>query len=214
MYISKKELLKQTGISYGQLYRWKREGLIPEEWFIKRSSPTGQETFFPQEQILQRVRDILRLKDQYSLDELAKILSPEISNRLFEEENLEVFEEIEIDLIAGFMDAYEKDRFNFLEIVIMATLSEIRRRFAMSETEILELAEGIFPYVKELEHDGYLLHLYQVNDMKFLMIAKNDIKLYVDTHIEELYKVSLMEVSKKMKLKYQEQFHFIVKEEQ
>lgn len=50
--------------------------------------------------------------------------------------------------------------------------------------------------------------------MKFLMIAKNDIKLYVDTHIEELYKVSLMEVSKKMKLKYQEQFHFIVKEEQ
>ena len=84
MYISEKELLKQTGISYGQLYRWKREGLIPEEWFIKRSSPTGQETFFPQEQILQRVRDILRLKDQYSLDELAKILSPEISNRLFE----------------------------------------------------------------------------------------------------------------------------------
>ena len=38
--------------------------------------------------------------------------------------------------------------------------------------------------------------------------------LYVDTHIEELYKVSLMEISKKMKLKYQEQFHFIVKEEQ
>ncbi|MCL2486473.1 MAG: YhbD family protein, partial [Oscillospiraceae bacterium] len=31
--ISKKDLLEFTGISYGQLYRWKREGLIPEEWF-------------------------------------------------------------------------------------------------------------------------------------------------------------------------------------
>ena len=31
--ISKKELLDQTGISYGQLYRWKRKGLIPEAWF-------------------------------------------------------------------------------------------------------------------------------------------------------------------------------------
>ena len=42
MLISKKDLLNETGISYGQLYRWKREGLIPEEWFIKQPSFTGQ----------------------------------------------------------------------------------------------------------------------------------------------------------------------------
>ncbi len=29
--ISKRELLELTGISYGQLYRWKRKNLIPEE---------------------------------------------------------------------------------------------------------------------------------------------------------------------------------------
>ena len=43
-YITKKDLLVQTGLSYSQLYRWKRLGLIPESWFIKRPSPTGQET--------------------------------------------------------------------------------------------------------------------------------------------------------------------------
>lgn len=43
--ISKKELLDETGISYGQLYRWKRKQLIPEEWFIRKSTFTGQETF-------------------------------------------------------------------------------------------------------------------------------------------------------------------------
>ena len=32
--ISKKELLELMEISYGQLYRWKRKNLIPEEWFI------------------------------------------------------------------------------------------------------------------------------------------------------------------------------------
>ena len=63
MEISKKDLLKTTGISYGQLYRWKREGLIPEEWFVKRSSPTGQETYFPQETILKRIHAIQPLKD-------------------------------------------------------------------------------------------------------------------------------------------------------
>ena len=66
--ISKKDLLAETGISYGQLYRWKREGLIPEEWFVKRSVFTGQETFFPREKILERVGMILDMKDDLSLE--------------------------------------------------------------------------------------------------------------------------------------------------
>ncbi len=44
--ISKKDLLDLTGISYGQLYRWKWKNLIPEKWFIRKSTFTGQETFF------------------------------------------------------------------------------------------------------------------------------------------------------------------------
>lgn len=74
--ISKKDLLALTGISYGQLYRWKRQKLIPEEWFVKKSSYTGQETFFPREQVMSRVQAILDLKDNYSLEEMAAILSP------------------------------------------------------------------------------------------------------------------------------------------
>jgi DNA-binding transcriptional MerR regulator len=72
--ISKKDLLAETGISYGQLYRWKREGLIPEEWFVKRSAFTGQETFFPRERMLARVRAILALKDDLSLDQIRERL--------------------------------------------------------------------------------------------------------------------------------------------
>ena len=46
--ISKKELLERYGMSYGALYRWKRKGLIPEDWFIRKATATGQETFFPE----------------------------------------------------------------------------------------------------------------------------------------------------------------------
>lgn len=74
--ISKKELLRTTGLSYGQLYRWKRQGLIPEHWFMKRATFTGQETFFPREQILKRIETILSLRDRYSLEEIARLLSP------------------------------------------------------------------------------------------------------------------------------------------
>lgn len=57
-YISKKELLEMYGISYGALYRWKRMGLIPEDWFIRRSTSTGQETFFRRDQIIPRMDQI------------------------------------------------------------------------------------------------------------------------------------------------------------
>lgn len=75
--ISKKALLEKYSISYGALYRWKRKGLIPEEWFIKRSTTTGQETFFPKDLITERVELIIANKEEVLLDDLAQKLSGE-----------------------------------------------------------------------------------------------------------------------------------------
>ena len=75
--ISKKELLELTGISYGQLYRWKRKSLIPDEWFIRKSTFTGQETFFPKARVLSRIEKILSMKEDASLDDLADMFSPD-----------------------------------------------------------------------------------------------------------------------------------------
>lgn len=75
--ISKKALLEKYQISYGALYRWKRKGLIPEDWFIKTSTPTGQETFFPRGKIFERVELILSAKEDILLDDIAKKLNGE-----------------------------------------------------------------------------------------------------------------------------------------
>ena len=75
--ISKKELLEKYAISYGALYRWKRKGLIPEDWFIKKSTVTGQETFFPREPVCERIELIKKQMDDVSLDELSDHFSSE-----------------------------------------------------------------------------------------------------------------------------------------
>ena len=75
--ISKKDLLARYGISYGALYRWKRKGLIPEEWFIKKSTVTGQETFFPYKLVCERIELIQSQKDDILLDELAHRITEE-----------------------------------------------------------------------------------------------------------------------------------------
>jgi DNA-binding transcriptional MerR regulator len=86
--ISKKDLLEETGISYGQLYRWKRKDLIPEEWFVRKSTFTGQETFFPKEKILERIEKIQTMKENISLDKLADMFSPNISDLQLTKEEL------------------------------------------------------------------------------------------------------------------------------
>lgn len=73
-YISKRELLEMFGVSYGALYRWKRMGLIPEDWFLRKSTSTGQETFFRREQIIPRLEQIL--DRSASLEELANQMNP------------------------------------------------------------------------------------------------------------------------------------------
>ena len=78
--ISKKALLERYSISYGALYRWKRKGLIPEDWFIKKATVTGQETFFPEALICPRVELILSTKEELLLDDLAAKLSGAAKN--------------------------------------------------------------------------------------------------------------------------------------
>ena len=104
--ISKKELLARYNISYGALYRWKRKGLIPDEWFIKKSTVTGQETFFPEKLVCERVETIQSMKEEVLLDELADKLSGEekknefiVLNTVFGEKSFRICDVKEIKLI-------------------------------------------------------------------------------------------------------------------
>lgn len=127
--ISKKEVLELTGISYGQFYRWKREGLIPESWFIRKSTFTGQETFLPKQKVLERIERIKALKDSKSLEEIAQLLSPELKDRRFERDEvlglgwlsrevLEYYETIRT----------ESGPFSFRELIFLAVIEFLRRK--------------------------------------------------------------------------------------
>ena len=214
MEISKKDLLKTTGISYGQLYRWKREGLIPEEWFVKRSSPTGQETYFPQEKILKRIHAIQQLKDSYSLEELARILTPEISNRLFCEEDLEHFDELDIEVAADFMDAMSKDSFVFLEVLVMIALSQAMVDSAITEEERTHAVSFLSKRMSELHSADYVLELLQAQGHLYVLLKKEGSEVYLDDGLVAIRSIHLNELSNAIKLKYKETFQFTFDEEE
>ena len=205
---------KTTGISYGQLYRWKREGLIPEEWFVKRSSPTGQETYFPQEKILKRIHAIQQLKDSYSLEELARILTPEVSNRLFCEEDLEHFDELDIDVAADFMDAMSKDSFVFLEVLVMIALSQAMVDSAITEEERTHAVSFLSKRMSELHSADYVLELLQAQGHLYVLLKKEGSEVYLDDGLVAIRSIHLNELSNAIKLKYKETFQFTFDEEE
>lgn len=178
--ISKKDLLAVTGISYGQLYRWKRQQLIPEEWFIKKASYTGQETFFPRESIISRVETILQLKDQYSMEQLAEMFNKgnEKPGGLTPEQ-LTAIEEIPARWRDCLPQLLHRDAISWEDVVAVVYIAE---RAGLSEEEKKELLAKL-PYPIPAGDNG-VIGLMKVDGRYHLMVAKGTVALAFDMDIE------------------------------
>ena len=127
--ISKKEVLKKMNISYGQLYRWKREGLIPDEWFIKKSVFSGQETFFDEDLIIPRIEKILALKDKYQLEQLKDILGVDNVNQLktnYTIRELLFIDEIDPFILKEYQMINNTNNISGIESTLIYTLSKYK----------------------------------------------------------------------------------------
>lgn len=120
--ISKKDLLVLMNISYGQLYRWKRKNLIPEEWFIKKSVSTGQETFFPKEKIIARINNIIELKDEASLDELAERFSNNYIKNVYLKRSYILEHNIVSETVLNMFEDFSGREENYNEISLFSLL--------------------------------------------------------------------------------------------
>ncbi|MFZ3591079.1 DUF4004 family protein [Bacillus sp. DJP31] len=200
--LSKKELLEHTGISYGQLYRWKRMNIIPENWFIKRSSFTGQETFFPKAKILERVRKIIELKDEYSLEELAKFFSPNPSDielaiddsqasKLVKEETIQLYKSIFTDL--------DKLTFNHLFFMYFGEILSANKVITL-ERAFLELS-----FIQNLNHkqiDGPLqLMAILKNQETIWLLAPFGTSIKLEDQASIYVEISLVEHLNELKIK-------------
>jgi len=206
--ISKKELLKLTGISYGQLYRWKRMGLIPEDWFIKRTTFTGHETFFPKNKILNRIKAIQELKDKYSLEELAKILSPEVSERIFTVDDLQIIDEIEKGLIPCFCNVLGKNSFFYVEVLVLIAISQCKREFGLQLRDVEELCAGVKDHLKDIKQTDFLFVLLDKNGEYFVTIHAEQAQVFFDSRWKVLCQIRLNDISSIMKVKYRKSFNF------
>ncbi|MCL2403686.1 MAG: YhbD family protein, partial [Coriobacteriia bacterium] len=197
--ISKKDLLEKTGISYGQLYRWKRERLIPEEWFVKRSAVTGQETYFPREQILDRIEAILDLKEDHSLEEIRNILASEHSMLLGRAriEGLGIFP---ADIFERIDYLRDKKEFRRGELAFMLMIGEIAAEKDLSDAEHDNLLERGLPLLEKDRSASSIVSLIAAADKLYVVLGKEGRQPLFDSAIEIIRTASLADLVAKLKI--------------
>ena len=204
--ISKKDLLAITGISYGQLYRWKRERLIPEEWFIKQSAYTGQETFFPREQILSRIKSILELKDDYSLEELAKMLSPASSVATIDLEDVAEIKEIDSDMLEIMPFVFGKEKYEFFEVALATTISQAALKIGLNKEKKEDLLQKSISAASGQRSTNSFCTVFSTGGEYHTVFLTTSMELAFDSSIEVLEQLSLSEITDRIQLKYKHLF--------
>ncbi|OPA79434.1 hypothetical protein BVG16_10200 [Paenibacillus selenitireducens] len=171
--ISKKDLLELTGISYGQLYRWKRKDLIPEDWFIRKSTFTGQETFFPKDKILERIDKIVNLKDNTSLDDLADLFSPSLTETaLYKKDIIErnIVSEISLKLLTDQIGDW--DVLTYERLIAVYVLDQLLLTGEMSLDEGKILLQVLNDHYKKFDGKSCdLLFIRKMGIATFLLIS-------------------------------------------
>ncbi|MEY8739687.1 YhbD family protein [Bacillales bacterium AN1005] len=200
--ISKKELLDLTGISYGQLYRWKRKNLIPEEWFIRKSSYTGQETFFPKQQILPRIDKIIHMKDGLSLDELADVFSPslgevEMSAQQLIDRNIVSLASLEMLTEAG----REQPLYGLKQIMMLYVLEKLLMSGDITRQEGTLLIEVMSDHYYRFRDRASELLLIRKMGVPTFMLVGAGAELYFDQGVKVVLRITLATFMEELKLK-------------
>ena len=209
--ISKKEVLEQMRISYGQLYRWKRKGLIPEAWFVRRSTFTGQETFFPRDKILERIEQIKEMKGDHPLDDLADVITQHVNGKLqvaFDQlKSLKWFDDSVLETCH--IDRGRAVPLTIQETLGVAVLSRLRQVARSEELDLVHrtlserLDAGLLDRITEERLQLYLLRKRLSGggiSAEISTVAIAPVKAVFDPDIEQVETVDLGHVLERIKL--------------
>lgn len=170
---------------------------------MKQSAFTGQETFFPREKMLKRVEAIQALKDDLSLEEIAKLLSPELSDRLFQNEDLTAIDELDKSVVESFNKQLGKNTFTYFEVLLMQAFSIFKNESEeLPESELNSMILSVKDWFRHISGTSYTLVFLEKGGCMYVMIHQLQAQVLMDARFKVLRSFQLDELSDDIKMKY------------
>jgi hypothetical protein len=200
--ISKKELLEITDISYGQLYRWKRKKLIPEEWFVRKSTFTGQETFFPKTKIIERIEKIKHMKGDISLDDIANMLSPDLTEIQMDKKNLLDRDIVSDVTLKFFSEEYgETEKYDFQKILTLYLLDKMFKSGQIGYSEGKMVTKLLKDHYSKFKGRSCELLFFRKLGTSSCCLVANSTQMYFEDDVKIIENLNISNLIEELKIK-------------
>ncbi len=199
--VSKKDLLELTGISYGQLYRWKRKNLVPESWFVRKSTFTGQETFFPKEKILARIDKIKNMKEDISLDDMAEVFSPLPTGIEFSAEEIISRKIISEAALAIFPAEEQREKISFQHMLFLFVVDKLLQSGDANLDEAKNVMATLLSSYSKFEHKACELFFIRKLGVAFCFLSVVPGEIQFEENIKVVARIEINSCVEELKIK-------------
>jgi len=198
--ISKRELLRAARISYGTLYRWKRMDLIPEKWFIHKSTQTGQETFFPKERMLTRVGRIQELKGELSSEQLKEIFSPNVKSFQIPMSDFVSLHLVTKLAITAYTSVFPgKNELKFDDVFAIYVVDHLMRLSGIYLEDAKQVIRMLDRYLSSRKSKDFQLILLRKMGIPFTVLVKGEEEILLEDNTEVIACANLSEFEEALK---------------
>lgn len=198
--ISKKQLLRIAQISYGTLYRWKRMGLIPENWFIHKATDIGQATFFPRTKILARIDRIKDLKGELTAEQMQELFSANV-----ESFKIPLKDFVELNLVSklsmtAFTSVYPgKDMLDFNDVFGMYVVDHLMKLSGIYLEDAKQVIKLLCKYLSIEASKDYQLLLLRKMGVPMTVLVRGDDDILLEDNTEIIACANLVEFEEALK---------------
>jgi len=200
--ISKKDLLDEASISYGQLYRWKRKDLIPEDWFVRKSTYTGQETFFPRVKIMDRINKIKQMKTDVSLDELAEMFSPNAKQITLTKDELIKQNIVTESILTLYSEQIsQQGTFEFEAILHLYLVNNLLQEGQIVLEEAKQILHTLQEHYSKTDQTNAKLLVVRKMGVAFVLLLGSSHDVFADTHAKIIVEQQIGAVIEELKNK-------------
>ncbi len=198
--ISKKDLLTKEGISYGTLYRWKRQGLIPESWFIHKATEIGQATFFPEEKITARISRIKGLKSELSVDQMQELFSANVESFKIPMPDFKDLEIVGRMSLTAFSSVFPtKDLLDFNDVFAMYVIDHLMKLSGIYLEDAKQVLKLLCKYLSTETSKEYQLILLRKMGVPMTVLVRGEDEILLEDNAEIVACANLGEFEEALK---------------
>lgn len=163
---------------------------------------TGQETFFPKEKILERIDKIQTMKEDLSLDELANMFSPSVTEICLSKEDMLRKGIASESVIQFFIEQTNKAvEFQFVDILYLYILEELLQSGEISLEEGKMVLQVLHEHYEKMKQKNSELVVIRKLGISTCFLVSNVDDLFFEKGTKVVVRITIMNYTEALKTK-------------